>query len=176
MCLILHVAPSQNSDRHVGEAKKSLARGMSIVKMAPDIDDKQWDHSEMDRYGLGSVRSVELFYKLFLIDTKQRTSVQLCPFVRPGHMHKEFQKHLRRDGMGIDYSKLADFDTATVLDQILEEQRPGVENQLRNAIKNKNKGSLEYLINNAVTVKIDKKNPSLYKEAQSALESLRGEK
>ncbi|CAM9091058.1 unnamed protein product, partial [Ectocarpus fasciculatus] len=99
----------ENSNRHVGEAKKSLARGMSIVKMAPDIADREWDHSEMDRYGVGTERSVDLFYKLFLIDTRLRTSVQLCPFVRPGHMHKEFQKYLRSDGMGIDYSHLRDF-------------------------------------------------------------------
>lgn len=141
--------------------------------MAPDIDEKEWDHSEMERYGVGKERSVELFYKLFLIDTKLRTSAQLCPFVRPGRMHVEFQKYLRKDGMGIDYSYLENFDTATYLDTLLEEQRPGVEAQLKNAMKNKNKDSLEFLINNAVMVKIDKKNSVLFQEARSVLDMLR---
>ena len=145
---------------------------MSIVKMAPDIADREWDHSEMDRYGVGTERSVELFYQLFLIDTRLRSSVQLCPFVRPGHMHIEFQKYLRSDGMGIDYSYLRDFDTASYLDNVLEAQRPEVEAQLRNAMKNKNKGSLEFYLNNAVTVRVDKKNPTLFQEAKSVLSTL----
>lgn len=27
---------------------------MSIVKMAPDIPDDAWDHSELDKYGIGN--------------------------------------------------------------------------------------------------------------------------
>lgn len=143
------------------------------MKMAPDIADKEWDHSEMDKYGLGNERSVELFYKLFLIDTKSRSSVQLCPFVRPGHMHKEFQKYLRSNGMGIDYSKLVDFDTASYLDRVLEQQRPGVEAELRKAIQGKNRAMLEYLINSAKTLRVDSKNPMLFQEATSVLASLK---
>ncbi len=30
-------------------------------------------------------------------------------------MHREFQKYLRPNGMGIDYSFLKDFDTAAIL-------------------------------------------------------------
>ena len=162
----------ENSQLHVGEGKKSLARGMSIIKMAPDIEDSKWDHSDIDRYGLGTVRPLDLYYKLFLIDTKKRSAVQLCPFVRPGRMHKDFQRFLREDGMGIDYTHLLDYDTAAVLSDILEAQRPGVETQLKKAISNKNKQSLEYLLGEAVKVKIDSKNPTLYNEARSTLEKL----
>ena len=58
-----------------------------------------------------AVRRLDLFYKLFLIDTLQRKATQLCPFVRSGKMHREFTPFLRPDRMGIDYSKLENFDT-----------------------------------------------------------------
>jgi hypothetical protein len=61
------------------------------------------------------VRPLELFYKIFLIDPKARKAVQLCPFVTTGIMHHEFQKYLRPDGLGIDYTFLHDFDTAAEL-------------------------------------------------------------
>ena len=44
----------ENSEKHKGEARKSLARAMSVIKMSPDIDDKAYDHTEIDRYGLGT--------------------------------------------------------------------------------------------------------------------------
>ena len=86
-----------------------------MIGMAPDIDPATWDHSELDRYGLGKVRELSLFYKLFLIDAKSRSAVQLCPFVKSGIMHRNFQKFLRTDGLGIDYSRLSNFETKTFL-------------------------------------------------------------
>ena len=50
--------------------------------MAPDLDPNSWDHSEMDKYGIGHVRDLQLFYKLFLIDPFKRKAVQLCPFAK----------------------------------------------------------------------------------------------
>ena len=43
----------ENGQKHQGEAKKSLARAMSIIGMAPDIDPVSYDHTEETRYGLG---------------------------------------------------------------------------------------------------------------------------
>jgi hypothetical protein len=43
----------ENSPAHQGEAKKSLARSMAIIKMAPDITPDQWDHTDENKYGLG---------------------------------------------------------------------------------------------------------------------------
>ena len=60
-------------------------------------------------------RSLSEFYRLFLINADERKATQLCPFVRGGKMHREFVKYLRPNGMGIDYSFLKDFDTASVL-------------------------------------------------------------
>ena len=60
-----------------------------------------------DRYGTGSVRSLNKFFETFGIDvTNKRVEHHLCTFVQGGQMHKDFQKHLRPDGMGIDYSKI----------------------------------------------------------------------
>jgi hypothetical protein len=83
--------------------------------MAPDLDPSTYEHAEEQKYGLGAVRKLDLFYKLFLVDPVKRKAVQLCPFVRSGKMHKEFQKHLRSDGMGIDYSRLEHFDTRAIM-------------------------------------------------------------
>lgn len=44
----------ENSAKHQGEGKKSLARATSIIHMAPDIDPASWDHTEEQRYGLGT--------------------------------------------------------------------------------------------------------------------------
>lgn len=41
----------------------------------------------------------------------ERKAIQICPFVRSGVMHNDFMKHLRPDGLGIDYTKLVDYDT-----------------------------------------------------------------
>ena len=59
------------------------------------------------------VRKLELFYKIFLIDPWERKATQLCPFVRSGKMHRDFSKYLRKDGRGIDYAFLENYDTAT---------------------------------------------------------------
>ena len=95
---------------HRGEGQRSLRRATSVIGMAPDVDPSTWDHSEIDKYGLGKVRSLDLFYKIFSIDVKNRAALQLCPFVKTGVMHKEFQQYLRPNGLGIDYSLLKDFD------------------------------------------------------------------
>ena len=46
-----------------------------------------------------------------MIDRERRQAENLCPFVRSGAMHRNFQEHLRADGRGIDYQALQDFDT-----------------------------------------------------------------
>lgn len=99
------------NSKYAGQGQKSLKRATAIIGMAPDLPPDSWDHSEETRYGIGNVRRLDLFYKLFLIDTLQRKATQLCPFVRSGKMHREFTPFLRPNRMGIDYSKLENFDT-----------------------------------------------------------------
>ena len=43
----------ENSQAHKGEAKKSLSRATALIGMAPDLDPASYDHSEMERYGVG---------------------------------------------------------------------------------------------------------------------------
>jgi hypothetical protein len=105
----------EHSEQHKGEAQKSLRRATHIVGMAPDVDPSTYDHTEEERYGLGKVRPLSEFYRLFLIDADERKATQLCPFVTSGKMHRDFQQYLRPDGMGIDYSHLLTYDTAAAL-------------------------------------------------------------
>jgi hypothetical protein len=85
-----------------------MARLLGIVHMNPEVDPSLWDHTEEDRYGIGTVRTPEQFYELFGIDVvKKTTQGHLCQFVHDGgRMHKEFSPHLRSDGMGIDYTNI----------------------------------------------------------------------
>lgn len=59
-------------------------------------------------YGIGGVRTPEKFYETFGIDVvKKTTENHLCRFVDwGGKMHKQFTPFMRKDGMGIDYTKI----------------------------------------------------------------------
>ena len=50
--------------------------------------------------------------------------MQLCPFVNTGKMHNAFQRHLKPDRLGIDYSKLATFDLHANLPDGGQENKP----------------------------------------------------
>lgn len=118
---------------------------------------------------------MELFYKLFLIDPVHRTTVQLCPFVKSGLMHKYFTKHLRPDGRGIDYSdpEILNFDTAKVLNDYLFSQHPYWRTFINNAIQQKNAGNIQYGLEMAGRIKLDLADPSLMASARDALRSLK---
>ena len=114
------------------------------------------------------MRSIEYFYKLFLIDPVKRTAVQLCPFVKSGKMHNTFQKYLRKDGLGIDYSFLADYDTWGALEEVFSGQRPAGEKMLNEAIASKQKGRLDEALSNALRIGLDRTNPKLVDDARRA--------
>jgi len=164
----------ENQDAHKGAGFKALKRSTSIIHLATDISPSEWDHSEEERYGIGSVRTPELFYKIFLIDTKNRKATQLCPFVKSGKMHSYFQPYLRQDGRGIDYSHLEDFDTQAAIENVFKGQRPYGEDLLRNAISSKSLEELQMALNNAVRIGIKKTNPSLFQQANQLLNKLDG--
>lgn len=117
------------------------------------------------------VRPLELFYKLFLIDTLKRESTQLCPFVKNGGMHREFQKFLRPDGLGIDYSYLNDFNTRDFLEGVFQKQRPAGEKMIENSIKSRRRADLENALENARRIGLDRTNPALYQNGLSQLKS-----
>lgn len=98
----------ENARTYSGVGKKAMARLLGIVHMNPEIDSATWDHTDEELYGLGGVRTPEKFYETFGIDVvKKKTEHHLCRFVDwGGKMHTDFNKFLRPDGMGIDYSKI----------------------------------------------------------------------
>lgn len=82
-------------------------------------------------------------------------------------MHNSFQKYLRSDGIGIDYSKLQNFDTWSALEEVFAGQRPGGERLLRDAISAKRAQLLDEALSNAVRIGIDRTNPNLYNTAKT---------
>lgn len=98
----------ENGNKYAGTGKPAMKRLLGIVHMNPEVKPSEWDHTDVERYGLGAVRTPEQFYKTFGIDVvKKRTQGHLCSFVMEGaKMHKMFSPNLRSDGMGIDYSKI----------------------------------------------------------------------
>ncbi len=162
----------ENSAAHKGQGVKALKRSMSIIKMAPDIPADQWDHSEEKRYGIGTVRTPELFYKLFLIDTTHRKATQLCPFVKSGKMHNHFQPYVQtKEKKGVDYSKLEHFDTLGVIENHFAAQRPFGEDMIRNALKSKNRREMDEAVKNALRIGIDRTNPELFQKGKAFLDN-----
>ncbi|KAL7536557.1 hypothetical protein ACHAXR_007243 [Thalassiosira sp. AJA248-18] len=98
----------ENSNQFNGAGVRAMFRLLGIVHMNPEISRDKWDHSEEEHYGLGGVRTPELFYEVFGVDVvNKKTEQHLCQFVETGKMHKEFTKFIRPDGMGIDYGKIS---------------------------------------------------------------------
>ena len=101
------VSPPIYFSKYKGTGKKAMQRLLGIVHMNPEVDVNEWDHAEEDRYGLGGVRTPEKFYEVFGINVHRKvTEHHLCKFVQPGTMHKQFMKHLRWDGMGVNYDEI----------------------------------------------------------------------
>lgn len=87
-------------------------------------------------------------------------------------MHSAFQKYLKPDGMGIDYSKLADFSTWDALEEVFAGQRPGGEKLLRDAIAARRTGLLDEALSNAIRIGLDRTNPDLYNKAKALREEV----
>mmetsp|Transcript_18635 Transcript_18635/g.26408 ORF Transcript_18635/g.26408 Transcript_18635/m.26408 type:complete len:576 (-) Transcript_18635:187-1914(-) len=97
----------QHAAKYAGTGKKAMVRLLGLIGMLPEVDPETWDHREEERYGAGSVRSLEKFFTTFGIDVhRKRCQRHLCSFVQAGKMHRDFQKYLRPDGMGIDYNNI----------------------------------------------------------------------
>lgn len=100
---------------------------------------------------------------------EKRKTVQLCPFVKSGLMHNSFQKHMRSDGLGIDYSQLEHFDTALAIDQHLAKQHPYWEKAIREALARQDVHGLADAISSADRIGLTKKQPQLIEQAKQLL-------
>lgn len=98
----------ENDRMYSGTGKRAMSRLLGIVHMNPEVPLSEWDHDDEEMYGIGGVRTPELFYETFGIDVvNKKIENHLCRFVDwYGKMHKEFTPYLREDGMGIDYTKI----------------------------------------------------------------------
>jgi hypothetical protein len=96
----------ENANTFKGKGIGAMKRLLGIVNMNPEVDQSEWNHVEEAKYGLGGVRETSKFYELYGIDVRKKTTERhLCQFVK-NRMHIMFMEHLRKDGMGIDYSKI----------------------------------------------------------------------
>lgn len=84
-------------EESVGEEKKSEEQEMVEI---------EWNSIESKKYGLGKVRTVRKFLDTFGIDlAEKKTEDNMCDFVSQD-MTTIFKKQLRKDKMGVDYSKI----------------------------------------------------------------------
>jgi [Skp1-protein]-hydroxyproline N-acetylglucosaminyltransferase len=97
----------ENETLYSGALEKSTARLNGITGLSGSAK-KEYYRVDEKKYGLGKVRDKETYFQTFGIHPNtQSVDGFLCGVVKET-MHKEFSKHLRQDGMGIDY-KLVDF-------------------------------------------------------------------
>ncbi len=94
----------ENGNLYPGSAVQGMKRLNGIIGTG-DPGDVFYD-GEAKEYGLGKVRPKEQFYKLYGIHTETKTvEHHLCRFVgKP--MMEMFKPHLRKNRMGIDFSKI----------------------------------------------------------------------
>ena len=154
---------------HAGMEQNSLKRGTAVIGMAPDLDPSAWDHSELDRYGLGKVRDVQLFYKLFLINVRTQKTTPLCPFVNSGIMHRDFQPYLRADGLGIDYTYLQEYDTGDTLIHRPRRDQPYWIRQIEKGLTEQNTVQLQRAVTTAQQMGLYDTKPDLRARADRFL-------
>ena len=65
---LLSLSPSLKRPTHARRQRLT-----ALIHMAPElVPDRDYDTVEQERYGLGTIRDVDVFYKLFLVDTVKR--------------------------------------------------------------------------------------------------------
>jgi hypothetical protein len=91
--------------------EKSMERLFNIIGM--NTNNKygnnipSWNVLEVERFGIGKTRTLEKFFSCFGIHVNERiTERKLCDFVTSSMMHNSFLKHLRPDGLGINYDDI----------------------------------------------------------------------
>lgn len=96
----------ENAKHFAGAGERGMRRLLSIVHLQSD-ESKDWDHTDVDIYGLGGVRTPEQLWRILGFHVEHKTvPAHLCEFVESGLMHSTMMAHLRGDGMGIDYNAI----------------------------------------------------------------------
>mmetsp|Transcript_9397 Transcript_9397/g.13940 ORF Transcript_9397/g.13940 Transcript_9397/m.13940 type:complete len:535 (-) Transcript_9397:52-1656(-) len=107
----------EHANLYKGAGKDGMRRLKKIIHMGDKHDHNEYNHADEHKYGIGKVREPEKFFETFGIHTDSETTENhLCSFVQSGKMHVDFSRHLRPDGMGIDYGKI---------NYVFKDPRPG---------------------------------------------------
>lgn len=95
----------ENGKTYAGVGMRAMKRLNNIIGMANDREE-DWQHDDIEKYGLGKVRDQAKFFKTFGIHTELQTvEAHLCRFVgKP--MMSIFLPALRSNRMGLDYDKI----------------------------------------------------------------------
>lgn len=161
----------ENKGRSNADSMASLKRLTALIGMAPDVVD--FDSTDADKYGLGTVRQVDEFYRIFMVDVIKRQAKPLCKFVKSGVMHRDFSAKLRPDGRGVDYALLAEYDTTTAIVRELDlNWRPRAIQAIERAIEKNAVGWLQNAINLANRAELRDVKPDLMQRAEAALRAL----
>lgn len=95
----------ENQNLYPGSAVEGMKRLNAIIGMGDPEDASNFYDAEAEEYGLGQARPKETFFKLYGIHTDTKTvEDHLCTFVGKPMMQK-FKPHLRKNGMGIDFTE-----------------------------------------------------------------------
>lgn len=87
-------------------------------------------------------------------------------------MHHEFQRFLKPNKLGIDYSKLTNFNTMSVISSHLKKQQPFWEKKIQEAIENNNKVGLIEALSTAEAIGLAAAKPDLMRKARAILQSM----
>mmetsp|Transcript_1683 Transcript_1683/g.2416 ORF Transcript_1683/g.2416 Transcript_1683/m.2416 type:complete len:896 (-) Transcript_1683:65-2752(-) len=135
-----------NTDKDIDEKNVNLNGDSSLSSST--THPVWWTNIEERKYGIGKIRSVQKFMDTFGIHLlERRVEHHLCDFVGT-KMNTEFSKHLREDGMGIDYQKITykykdsrpnDVDDLESADEELSESKEYYSEDEEEEKQNKNK-------------------------------------
>lgn len=96
----------ENEDKYPDAEVKAMKRLNSIIH-SEIYPEREWPTEDREKYGIGSVRTPEKYYKTFgiYVDGSHAIERHLCRFVgKP--MMKIFKPALRDNRMGLDYEKI----------------------------------------------------------------------
>lgn len=159
-------------NRGAGDPSSAMRRMVGLIRMAPDLNPSSYDHAGEESYGVGSVRPVEEFYKLFGMDVRKKTIVpEMCKWVKSGAMHKAFVPALRPSGKGIDYTSFyGTYDVYGAVGVILDKLRNNAEDHLKLALGKKKVGALKAALDEAKRAR--KVDPALLEKARAMVAEL----
>lgn len=98
----------EHAHLYKGSGVKGMTRLNTIIGMNHTYtnNDDDWIQIDIKKYGIGNVRSLQTFFNTYGIHPKEQyVENHLCRFVGR-QMQAKFLPFLRKDGMGIDYSRI----------------------------------------------------------------------